>query len=94
MNITIIPFIVVCCYIVGEFYKQIFKKDTYKYIPILLAFIGGILGLVIYLITPEIIKTNNPFDAILIGIISGTSSTGYNQIIKKLLNKGENKNGN
>lgn len=94
MNFKTVPFIVVCCYIIGEFLKLILKKKTYKYIPIVLSFIGGIVGLFIYLFTPNLSISNNIYDSILIGIISGTSSTGYNQIIKKLLYKGEIKNGN
>lgn len=93
MNFNTVPFIVVCCYIIGELFKLILNKKTYKYIPMLLSFIGGIIGLLIYLFTPNLSISNNIYDSILIGIISGTSSTGYNQIIKKILKQGEQNNG-
>ena len=93
MKETFVPVIVVCCYILGEFYKRIFKKETYKYIPIILSIVGGILGALIYLINKELIfNVKNIWQAILIGIVSGTSSTGTNQIIKQIFNKGDKEN--
>lgn len=89
-----IALIVVCCYIIGEMYKLIMKKKTYKYIPIVTAIFGGALGLLIYKVSPNAINTTNPYDAIMIGIMSGTSSTGTNQIINKIFKKGEKENGN
>ncbi len=54
---------------------------------------GGVLGILIYLTNPEIIfNVENIWTALLIGIVSGTSSTGTNQIIKQLFKKGEEKN--
>ena len=70
MNFKTVPFIVVCCYIIGELLKLILKKKTYKYIPILLSFIGGVVGLFIYLFTPNLSISNNIYDSILIGITS------------------------
>ena len=45
MDYTSVPIIVVCCYIVGEIYKVLFKnkQETYKLIPILVAITGGLL---------------------------------------------------
>ena len=48
-----VPIIVLCCYMIGEVYKFIFKENTYKLIPILLTFIGGLLGLLIYIFEKE-----------------------------------------
>ena len=46
---------------------------------------GGVLGIVIYLTTPEeIFDVSNFWQAMFIGIISGASSTGANQILKQL----------
>lgn len=90
-----VTLIVVICYIVGEVYKMIFpKKEKRSFIPVLLALLGSILGVLIYYIDKSILfNVNNIFIAILIGIISGTSSTGANQIIKQIFKKeGENKN--
>jgi high-affinity Fe2+/Pb2+ permease len=87
MEFSSVPIIVVCCYVIGELYKQIFKKKTeaYRFIPMLLAILGGILAVIIYYTAPEIIfNTDNVWTALGIGIVSGMSATGTNQIIKQL----------
>lgn len=87
MEYSSIPIIVVCSYILGEIYKAIFKnkKKMYKLIPIVSSLIGGILGIIIYYTNPEImIGAENIWVAIGIGIISGASATGTNQIIKQI----------
>lgn len=95
MDFTSVPIIVVCCYILGEIYKFLFrnKKEVYKLIPLLVAVFGGALGVCIYFTTPELMfNTSNPWVALGIGIVSGASSTGTNQIIKQLFKKGETNN--
>ena len=92
MDYTSVPIIVLCSYIVGEIYKVIFKrkKDAYKLIPILVAIVGGVLGVLIYLTSPEMIfNVDNLWIALGIGIISGFSATGTNQVVKQLFNKGK-----
>ena len=97
MDFTSVPIIVVCCYIVGEIYKVLFKnkQETYKLIPILVAITGGLLSVLIYLTSPELIfNVDNLWGALGIGIVSGASSTGTNQIIKQIFkNKEEKENG-
>ena len=86
MDFTSVPIIVVCCYIIGEIYKALFKnkQETYKLIPIVMAITGGLLGIIIYLTNPEmILKAENSWIALGIGIVSGASSTGANQMIKQ-----------
>ena len=95
MDFTSVPIIVVCCYIIGEIYKVLFmnKQEAYKLIPIVMAIIGGLLGIIIYLTNPEmILNAENIWIALGIGIVSGASSTGANQIIKQIFKKGEEKN--
>lgn len=89
MNFTSVPIIVVCCYIIGELFKLIFKNkhQAYKYIPVVLSCFGGILGVLIYLTSPQLIIAEQFWDALFIGIVSGASSTGANQIIKQLFEK-------
>lgn len=88
---TLVPIIVVICYLVGELYKFIFRKreELYKLIPIVMAIVGGTLGLLIYATTDTLSFIDNIYDAILIGIVSGESATGTNQIIKQIFKKGE-----
>lgn len=90
MDFTSVPIIVVCCYIIGEIYKFLFRKkqEAYKLIPIILTISGGILGILIYLTNKEMMmNASNIWIALGIGIISGASSTGTNQIIKQLFHK-------
>lgn len=92
MDYTSVPIIVLGSYIVGEIYKVIFKrkKDAYKLIPILVAIVGGVLGVLIYLTSPEMIfNVDNVWTSLGIGIISGFSATGTNQVVKQLFNKGK-----
>ena len=90
-----VTLIVVICYMIGEVYKIIFPKEEMKrLIPVVLAAFGAILGILIYCIDKNILFNVDSFlTAILIGIISGTSSTGANQIIKQIFKKeGEKEN--
>ena len=90
MDFTCVPIIVVCCYIVGEIYKVLFKnkQEAYKLIPVLVAIFGGLLGVVIYLTFPEmILNARNLWVALGVGIVSGASATGTNQIIKQIFKK-------
>lgn len=91
MDFTSVPIIVVCCYIVGEIYKVLFKnkQEAYKLIPILVAILGGLLGVLMYSTNPEmVLNADNVWVALGVGIVSGASSTGTNQIIKQLFKKG------
>ena len=93
MDFTSIPIIVMCCYMIGEIYKVLFKnnKDVYKLIPILMAITGGGFGILIYLTNKEIIlNADNVWIALGLGIVSGASSTGANQMIKQIFKKEEN----
>ena len=90
-----VSLIVVICYMVGEVYKVILPQEkTKRLIPVVLAALGAILGMLIYVIDKSILfNVNSIFSAMLIGIISGTSSTGANQIIKQIFKKeGEKEN--
>ena len=81
--------IVVICYLIGEIYKVLFinKKEIYKLIPIIVSLTGGLFGILIFFTNKELINVDNFWDALLIGLISGASSTGTNQIIKQLFIK-------
>ena len=93
MEITSVPIIIIICYIVGEIYKVIFKdkKKAYCLLPMIVMIIGGILGIIIYFTCNELIGyASNYWMALEIGIISGASSTGANQILKQIIKmKGE-----
>ena len=87
MNFTAVPIIVICCYLCGEIYKAIFRNHTnaYRFIPLVTSVFGGILGVVIFLTNPEVIlDAPNIWIALGVGIVSGASATGANQIIKQI----------
>lgn len=90
MNFVSVPIIVVCCYVLGELYKLVFRKKTqaYKFIPITMCVIGGILGIIMFYTEPTMIfDADNAWVALGIGMVSGVSATGTNQIIKQLFGK-------
>ena len=93
-NIMCVPVIVILCYLIIEAIKTIVDKDSKikELLPIISAFIGGILGALIYIFVPEAITSKNAVEAIFVGLISGLGATGSNQIfkqIKKLLHPKE-----
>ena len=86
-----IPIIIVLCYIASEIYKYVFRKnkDTYRLIPFISSLLGGIIGVLMYLSkSSEISEGNDIWIALGIGMVSGASATGTNQIIKQLFLKG------
>ena len=84
---TIVPAILVICYVCGECYKLIFKKNHLKYIPIVVSILGAILGILIYITNPEMLMVDNIYNALVLGLISGISSVGANEMIKQLIKK-------
>ena len=90
MEFTCVPIIIIICYMVGEIYKVIFKnnKNVYKLIPIIVTITGGILAILIYLTSKEIIlNADNIWIALEIGLVSGASATTTNQIVKQVFKK-------
>ena len=74
--------IVVITYLIGYAAKQIPEvKDNI--IPVIVGTIGGILGVIGMYIIPNF-PANDILNAIAVGIVSGLSSTGVNQIYKQV----------
>ena len=60
-------------------------------IIVLCCYIIGIIGIVIFYTNPEmILDAHNVWVALGVGIVSGASSTGANQIIKQVFSKDKN----
>ena len=92
MYFASVPIIVVCCYVLGELYKLVFRKKTqaYKFIPITMCVIGGMLGIIMFYTEQTMIfDADNAWIALGVGMVSGVSATGTNQIIKQLFGKNE-----
>lgn len=71
----------VICYLIGQLVKALPLDD--KWIPIIVGFFGGILGVVGKLVMPDF-PAGDILTAIAVGIVSGLSATGANQIYKQL----------
>lgn len=80
-GIATIPSIIIICYLISQAIKTTPLNN--KYIPIISGVVGGILGVVAMFIVPDFPATDYLM-AIAIGIVSGLSATGINQIFKQL----------
>ena len=78
------PAIVVICYLVGIGLKAVGTEELNKFIPVICGIVGAILGITMFLTIPNFIPADNWAVAIAIGIVSGLSATGANQIYKQL----------
>jgi hypothetical protein len=77
------PAIVVLCYLVGATLKAIGNETLDKFIPMICGFVGGGLGVLVFLTIPGYIPAENWLMALAIGIVSGFAATGINQIYKQ-----------
>ena len=78
------PAIVVICYLAGVICKVVGNGKIDKFIPIICGVLGAILGVVVFYTIPNFIPAENWLVALDIGIVSGLSATGINQIAKQL----------
>ena len=77
------PAIVVICYLVGIGCKTVGNEASDKFIPLICGVVGAILGIVMFLTIPNFIPADNWAVAIAVGIVSGLSATGANQVYKQ-----------
>ena len=83
-TVSTVVAIVVITYLIGLGAKVIPNiKDNY--IPIIVGTAGGILGIIGMYVIPDF-PANDILNAIAVGIVSGLSSTGVNQIYKQVKN--------
>ncbi len=73
--------ITVICYLVGAGVK-VSKLDS-KFIPVIVGAAGGILGVVGFFFMPDF-PAADVVTAVAVGIVSGLSATGINQVVKQL----------
>ena len=83
-NLGFVPVaaIVVICYLIGMALKAWDTFDDRK-IPVIMGLCGAVLGMMSFVVAKDIIPANDPVTAVAIGIFSGLSATGINQIIKQ-----------
>lgn len=86
MEIICVPAIVSITYGLIELYKKFIAKERetwLKVIPLIALIIGGVLGVALFLIAPTLIIAENVWIALVVGICSGLSATGTNQVFKQ-----------
>ena len=77
----------VICYLIGMACKAI-RAIKDEFIPVIVGLFGGILGVVGMYVIPDF-PAKDILNSIAIGISSGLSSTGLNQIGKQLFSNKE-----
>lgn len=85
MSLT--PFIVMVIYILVEILKITVLKKYPKYkaaLPIICAFIGAGIGILLFFFVPSAIGEDNIISALTNGAFSGFATTGCNQIYKQM----------
>lgn len=82
LGITGVAAIAVICYLIGMGLKAWDKFDDRK-IPVIMGIAGAVLGIVAYFLTPAILPVDDIISAIAVGIVSGFTATGINQIYKQ-----------
>ncbi len=93
MEIICVPIIVTLVYGAMELYKKFIPKDKailVSIIPLISAILGGLLGILAFYLVPAIIIANNAGIAFIVGVCSGLSATGTNQIFKQFAKIGIN----
>ena len=94
MNIQTIPTIAAITYALIECYKVVFSRFSKAscFIPIIAAFLGAGIGLILFQFCPNLIAANTWYDSLIIGGFSGLAATGVNQIGKQLVKSKDNTN--
>ncbi len=88
LGLVAIPVIVIICYLICNAVKAT-QLDN-KWLPVIAGFSGGIIGVVAMAVIPEY-PANDFITAFAIGVVSGFTATGVNQIAKQFGIKKENK---
>ncbi|MBQ7226539.1 MAG: hypothetical protein IJX02_08090 [Clostridia bacterium] len=74
------------CYLVAEAIKIISggKETVKRLLPIVSAFLGGGICVGLFFVFPELLPVGNLPGAFVVGLFSGLSATGSNQILKQM----------
>lgn len=82
-EIVAFPVIVIICYFVGIVCKSFKNEKLDSFIPDIVGVVGICLGLAIYFTIPNFIPADNWATAVAVGIVSGLSAVGLNQVFKQ-----------
>jgi multidrug transporter EmrE-like cation transporter len=86
LELISVPAIAAIVYWVIEIVKYTLKNSEKfkRFIPIVAAVLGAILGVGCFYLVPNTVPATNVFIALVIGAASGLTATGANQIFKQL----------
>ena len=87
LEIICVPIIVAIVFLLMEVYKKWIAKGREKFlnfIPAISGVLGLALGIIFYFAAPNLVAASNVWVAMFIGLCSGLSATGCNQIFKQL----------
>ena len=82
MEIASVAVITVICYLVGMGLKAWDAFDDRK-IPVIMGACGALLGIICFIVAPNLLPAQDPITAVAVGIVSGLAATGVNQIYKQ-----------
>ena len=88
-GIVTVPAIIAVCYLAGATLKAIGNETLDKFIPTICGTIGGILGVVVFNTIPNYLPAENWLIALGVGIVSGLTAVGINQIYKQFSKEDE-----
>lgn len=93
LELVSVPAIAAIVYWVIALVKNAVQSEKFnRFIPLLAAALGILLGVIAFYAVPGIIPADNVFAAILVGGASGLTATGTDQIIKQLAKNKDDKN--
>lgn len=88
IEVVSVPVIAAIVYVFMTIYKNLTKDKAgiwTNLIPLWAAILGAILGVIAFYAAPSIIPADNVLLAVVIGMASGLTATGVNQIWKQLV---------
>lgn len=90
-NTALNIFIVIAVYIIAEIIKGTVMKEGGKHyehrsiLPVICMAIGGIIGVLLFVLYPVGINVADAVNAFVIGALSGLAATGSNQLYKHIM---------
>ena len=86
MEICTAPIITALCYGIIEILKRVLDHQRMKNAyPLISALIGASLGVVAHFAEPALMMSDSLFGSALVGMLSGLSATGGNELLRRIL---------
>ena len=85
-SIATIPAVASSVYGIIELLKRFvfYENEKFrKFIPMLAALMGAIITLIVFFVSPDLIPATSWYSSVLLGLASGLSAVGVNQIKKQ-----------